>query len=148
KYGSVQRKEEPASLNVHSSFTSAKQGTADGHISADMINENVVVNNAQLSIKVVVDTVGGANLSNNGAKCKTFGTSNDLGTGECNADVFGNDDQVSIAASIQSVAYDVNGSSPLIKKDSYTSVVNASDQVNSTNNEGFNGGFHSGLTHF
>ncbi|GJZ51256.1 hypothetical protein Tco_0605771 [Tanacetum coccineum] len=54
---------------------------------------NVVVDNAQLSIKVVVDTVGGANLSNNGAKCKTFGTSNDLGTGECNADVFGNDDQ-------------------------------------------------------
>ncbi|GKD38422.1 hypothetical protein Tco_1258629, partial [Tanacetum coccineum] len=110
----VQRKEDHASLSVHSSPTSAKQELADGPISDDMVNENVVVDNAQLSIKVVVDTVGGANLSNNGAKCKTSRTSNDLGTGECNADVFGNDDQVSIAASIQSVAYDVNGSSPLI----------------------------------
>nr|GEW88413.1 retrovirus-related Pol polyprotein from transposon TNT 1-94 [Tanacetum cinerariifolium] len=145
---SVQRKEDPASLNVHSSSTSAKQGYADGLISADVVNVNVVVDNAQLGIKVVVDTVGGANLSNNGAKCKTFGTSNDLGAGECNVVVFSNDDQVSMATGIQSVAHDVNGSSPLMKKGSYASVVNASDHVNSTNNEGFNGGVHSYPTHF
>ncbi|GJS44128.1 DNA-directed DNA polymerase [Tanacetum coccineum] len=144
----VQRKEDPASLNVHSSSTSAKQGSADGPIFADVVNANVVVDNAQLSIKVVVDTVGGENLSNNGAKCKTSGTSNDLGTSECNAAIFGNNDQVSMVAGIQSVSHDVNGSSPLMKKDSYASVVNASDQVNSTNNKGFNGGVHSVPTHF
>nr|GEV55001.1 cysteine-rich receptor-like protein kinase [Tanacetum cinerariifolium] len=78
---------------------------------------------------VVVDTVGGVNLSNNDVKCKTSGTSNDLGNGECNAAVFGNDDQVSMTAGIESVAHDVNGSSPLMKKGSYASVINASDQV-------------------
>nr|GEY26848.1 hypothetical protein [Tanacetum cinerariifolium] len=53
-----------------------------------------------------------------------------------------------MAAGIQSVAHDVNGSSPLMKKGSYASVVNAFDQVNSTNIEGFNGGVHLDPTHF
>nr|GEV05170.1 reverse transcriptase domain-containing protein [Tanacetum cinerariifolium]GEV05226.1 reverse transcriptase domain-containing protein [Tanacetum cinerariifolium] len=49
---------------------------------------------------------------------------------------------------VQSIAHDVNGSSLLMKKGSYASVINASAQVNSTNNKGFNGGVHSGTTHF